>query len=80
MNPDSHALVSVMATAPGYQKNALIHFLYSYIAFQSYIGVLSKVSVTHHLITSVKINHSIISLKASLHMSSRSIYLSTNGN
>ncbi|ENH75479.1 hypothetical protein FOC1_g10005451 [Fusarium oxysporum f. sp. cubense race 1] len=43
MNPDSHALVSVMATAPRYQKNALIHFLYSYIASQPYIGVLSKV-------------------------------------
>ncbi|KAJ0144060.1 Uncharacterized protein HZ326_13134 [Fusarium oxysporum f. sp. albedinis] len=42
MKPDSHAFVSVMATAPGYQRNALVHFLYSYIAFQPYIGVLSK--------------------------------------
>ncbi|KAF4945691.1 hypothetical protein FGADI_11744 [Fusarium gaditjirri] len=42
MNPDSHALVGVMATAPRYQKNALIHFLFSYIASQPYIGVLSK--------------------------------------
>ncbi|VTT57905.1 unnamed protein product [Fusarium fujikuroi] len=42
MNPDSHALVSVMATAPGYQSNALVHFLYSYIAFQPYIVVSSK--------------------------------------
>ncbi|EWG48875.1 hypothetical protein FVEG_08528 [Fusarium verticillioides 7600] len=42
INPDSHALVSVMATAPRYQKNALIHFLYSYIASRPYIGVQSK--------------------------------------
>ncbi|CZR44701.1 uncharacterized protein FPRO_14454 [Fusarium proliferatum ET1] len=46
-----HALVGVMATAPGYQRNALVHFLYSYIAFQPYIGVSSKVSKPQGLVT-----------------------------
>jgi len=80
MNPDSHALVSVMATAPRYQKNALIHFLYSYIASQPYIGVLSKVSLAYHVMASVNTNLSTYSLKALLHMSSLSICPSTHGN
>lgn len=80
MNPDSHAFVSVMATAPGYQRNALVHFLYSYIAFQPYIGVLSKVSMTHHVKSSVNLTYSIHSHKVSSHMNSHSICPSTHGN
>ncbi|KAF4450786.1 hypothetical protein F53441_6118 [Fusarium austroafricanum] len=41
---DSHALVSLMATAPTDHTKALTHFFYSYIAFHPYIGVLSKPS------------------------------------
>ncbi|KAF5567047.1 hypothetical protein FNAPI_862 [Fusarium napiforme] len=42
MNPDRRALVGIMTTLLGYQRNALVHFLYSYVAFQPYIGVISK--------------------------------------